>query len=1125
MIGELVRELAGLGVELRVDGDQLRCTAPRGALTPALLERLRGDKHRIIDYLRSRDPEAPGSIARISRQQGMPLGYVQQRMWLLDRMDPDSTASNLPGSWRLHGTLDVAAFRAALTEVVRRHEVLRTRIAWDGHAPLQYAEAELIPDLPVIDLTGLADDARHAELLRRFEEDRARVFDLQQAPLFRARLYRMRHDEHVFFFMPHHVIWDGWSFDILLSELSTLYDAFSRGKPSPLPELRVQYADYASWHRDWMGSDDVARQREFWRERLKKPLPVLELPTLLPRPAVMSQTGRRSLLPLDASLVDRLRTLGREEGATLFMVLLAAYKAFLRRYTGQRDIIVGAPVQDRIHVDAERMIGVFVNTLVLRTTVDDQRSFRELLCEVRDGCVAAYDNQSVPFDQLVEDLQPERSLSHTPIYQTLFTFQETTDRPTRFGDLTVSQLHVPTHSAPTDVLYGVMASERATLGLFDFNADLFDQAAAERFTAGYRTLLESAVRAADAPLATLDLVPPAERHLVLDEFNATARSLPALRTIDTLIAGQVERHGDRTAVEDAQTRWSYAELDARATQIAAQLRAAGVGQGELVGICLERSVDLVAAVLAVWKAGGAYVPLDPEYPADRTAYVLSDSGARCVVSSSTLRAGLPAHVAIVSVDDGLVVTPAVTPDARTPSRVAESGLAYVIYTSGSTGQPKGVAIPHAALINFCSGMVDRPGFLESDSILAVTTLSFDISLLELVLPLTVGARIVVASANDARDPDRLVALLATHRPSVMQATPATWRALLDAGWSGARDMRALCGGEALPRDLAQRLAPVVQELWNMYGPTETTVWSTCGRISPDDQRTTVGRPIANTSVHILDEHGQLVPIGVAGEAYIGGLGVAAGYLHQPERTAERFVPSPLDPDQRVYRTGDRMRWWPDGQLEHLGRLDRQVKIRGFRIEPGEIETVLMRHADVRVAVVDVRPGPNGAPRLIAYVITHTGESLPLEEMRAHLRRSLPEYMVPAVVMTLPDLPYTPNGKIDRNALPEPGELSTARTHEPPQSDVERVLARMWKDLIHVDAIGRLDDFFELGGDSLLAMRVVARIRRDFQVDIPVRLIFENPTIERLGLHVEDAVLASMEAMTDEDAGGLVNVRS
>ena len=1088
MIGQLVNELAALGVELRVEGDQLRLSAPRGTLTPALVERLRTHKPAVIEFLRQRGGNAGAgaqAIPRIARDGGMPLGFVQQRMWLLDRMDPESTASNLPGSWLLRGALDVSAFRAALNEVVRRHEILRTRIVWDGVTPRQVAEPRLVPELPVIDLTNISEDERHAELLRHFEKDRERVFDLGVAPLFRARLYRMAADRHVFFFMPHHVIWDGWSFDILLSEMATLYAAFAEGRPSPLPELRVQYADYASWHRQWIESGDVERQRQYWRGRLAKPLPVLELPLLRPRPAIMSQRGRRALLPLDASLVEQLRVLGRDEGATLFMVLLAAYKAFLFRYTGQSDIIVGAPVQDRVHVDAERMIGVFVNTLVLRTHVDGHGSFRELLRQVRDGSVAAYDNQSVPFDQLVEDLQPERSLSHTPLFQTLFTFQETTDRPAQFGDLTVTQVHVPTHSAPTDVLYGIMASERSTLGLFDFNADLFDEVAAERFTAGYSTMLASIVAAADSALTELEIVPAREREL-LRQFNATEADVPSVGTVEALIARHVAVRGDRAAVQDERASLSYHELDARAAHLAAQLKGVGAQPGELIGISLDRSTDLVAAVIAVWKLGCAYVPLDPEYPAERTAYVLSDSGARFVITSSAMRGRLPAGIGYVCTDDGSVRNPERT---AAPIGGSSDDLAYVIYTSGSTGLPKGVRVPHRAVINFLESMRLRPGLGEDDVLLAVTTLSFDISVLELFLPLTQGATVFVASADVARDGVSLSELMAEVRPTVMQATPSTWQMLFDAGWTGAPGLKALCGGEALGPELARRLVSIVRELWNMYGPTETTIWSTCGRVMPGDARVTIGQPIANTRVHVLDRHGQLAPIGVPGEAIIAGDGVASGYHNRPELTAERFVADPTDPrGGMAYRTGDLARWLDDGRLEHLGRIDRQVKLNGFRIEPAEVEAALERLPAVRQAAVDVR-GDQDNRRLVAYVVFNGQKELTSTELRRELNRTLPPYMIPALVVPLTELPLTANGKVDYKALPNPLDRHrAARVHEAPVGDVEVAIASVWSQLLGVK-VGRHDNFFELGGHSLLSIRAVTKIEAELGLRVDPRLFF------------------------------------
>ncbi|HEX9766645.1 MAG TPA: amino acid adenylation domain-containing protein, partial [Nitriliruptorales bacterium] len=665
----------------------------------------------------------------------------------------------------------------------------------------------------------------------------------------------------------------------------------------------------------------------------------MQLPTDRPRPRLMTQRGVRRVLDLDPTAIASLRTLARGESATLFMGLLAAYKVLLHRLTGQDDLVVGAPVQDRLHPDAQRLIGVFVNTLVLRTTMDPDLTFREVVRRVRDVCVGAYAHQDVPFEHIVDALQPQRSLSHTPLFQTLFTFQDITNRPTTFADLSLSQVHVPTHDAPTDLLLGVMVGRDRIVGVFDFHADLFAPATMDRFVSAFTTLLADAVRQPDRPIATLELLAPAERTRVIEEFNATAQPQPAARRVETLIADQIARSPERPAVRAGAVAWRYGDLDTRASAIAARLTAAGVVAGDLVVVCLERSADMVATLLGVWRAGAAWVPVDPDYPPDRVAWVLEHSRARVAVVTNATAAALPAGgTPTVNLDVG---SPRTDPAPRGPVPGGDA-LAYVLYTSGSTGRPKGVKITHHAVINFLTAMAGRPGLTADDRLLAVTTLAFDIAVLELLLPLTVGGEVIVADTASARDGTRLAALMARVAPTVMQATPSTWRMLLDAGWRGAPDLRVLCGGEALPATLAAELGPVVRELWNMYGPTETTVWSTCGRVALDDGRVTVGGPIANTRVYVLDSRQQPVPIGIPGEAWIGGAGVTAGYLHAPELTAERVQPDPVlgSAAGPVYRTGDLVRWLPDGRLEHLGRLDRQIKVHGHRVEPGEIEAVL-----------------------------------------------------------------------------------------------------------------------------------------------------------------------------------------
>ena len=1450
---ELVERLESRGVRMRAQGDSLVLDAPRDALGDQDRAQIRALKPAVLDYLRARAEAvgsgAPQRIPRLPRGEPLPLGLVQQRMWLLDHLDRGSTVNNLPGAWRLAGRLDVAAFAGAIGEIFRRHEILRTRIVTSDGEPRQIADDDFRPELPVIDLRPVPDASRHDEMMRLVRELRDTPFDLSQLPLVRMRLYRLGDDEHVFFLLPHHVVWDGWSWDVFFDELAALYVAFEADAPSPLPPLGAQYADYAVWHRALMSGPELERQIDYWRSTLSGDLPTLQLPADRARPAELSQRGERRLLDLDAELIARLRAIGREEHATLFMVLLAAYAAWLSRATGQTELVIGVPTQDRLRQEADRMIGVLVNTLPLRIRVPGGSTFRELLRQVRDAAVQAYDHQDVPFDRLVEELGVKRSGGHTPLYQTLFTFQDVTTRPRRIGSLEMSQVHVDTGTAPTDLLFACMIAEERSVALLDFNADLFDASSMNRMSASLATLLRDvaadsgrdvarlsvisepgasaraqndprlfapgaapsasgptplthgqegmwfveratpgttvhnlataarltgpldgaaleaalrhvnqrhetlryrvrdehgvpvthiaddgglelqtatlargadaearlgalldshaaepfdlergplwralfvrtgddehvlqivfhhltayersiakilrdigvayrALRAGEQPDSTplsrtfadfaaesrrrldspelraqLDywsgrlttLAPPlvlgdrtgsvvpslrgasipfvldAEASRAIDDFAARhdvsplAIVLAALRAvlhahsgerltavgvpvtirpdgpewddvagpfmntvviqsdfdpersfaeqiaieqratleaaanseipfsrvveqvrpsrtlrsplfqvllsveehasarldldgtraemlfrqrtgIETDIAIYLERNDvwsgridfatdlfERQSVErlgshlrnalaaiaadgamaatgllseseraelvalsdgppmdladatvvDAIARRSLdqpgrvvigfrdatttgEELWSRAGSVARGLAERGVGRGGTVGICLERSPDILVAMIGAWRAGAAYLPLDPDFPSARLQFMLEDSAAALVLCDERGADALP---------DGA------TPRARLADVEAAGAAAasvrlqhphgddqaYVIYTSGSTGRPKGVQVDHRALLNFIAAMAERPGLEADDVLLAVTTLSFDISALELLLPLWTGARLVIADEEEARDGELLSDRLAESGATVMQATPATWRMLLDARWSGRLRM-ILCGGETFPPGLVAPLLERAQQVWNMFGPTETTVWSTAGRVEPGAHaNVSIGRPIANTRTIVVDDAGRLAPRGVAGELWIGGAGVARGYHDRPELTALRFVADPVD-GRRAYRTGDLARWRADGALEHLGRGDDQVKVNGYRIELAEVETVLAAHPQVRQAVAAVQRTSDGESRLVGYVVMQGKENLISSEIRRFVGRSCPTTWCPA----------------------------------------------------------------------------------------------------------------------------------
>jgi amino acid adenylation domain-containing protein len=1018
------------------------------------------------------DGERAGAAAppRIPRRPPgpAPLSPMQQRVWYLEQLEPGRTVFNVPSAHRLRGPLDVPRLGQAFAQLVRRQDVLRTVIREVDGAPAQVVLDEVDTSLPFEDLSTLPEADREARLARRLEAETARPFDLGRPPLFRARLFRLAADHHVLYFMPHHVVWDGWSFDLFYEEMAAHYTG------AELPALPVSYADFAAWQRQELEGPEIARQLAHWREKLAGAPEALDLPADRPRPPRQSGDGATAWLTVPAGTAAALRAAGLREGSTLFMTLLAAWVALLQQLSRQRDLVVGTPVRGRSLPELEKVAGFFVNALPLRLRVDPDASFLDLLRHVRAEVVEAFGAQDVPFEQLVRVLDTRRDESRFPIYQAFFSYQDARGRVRRWGELEQSNLPVFQPAAAQDVaLWFLDGGGDGLVGGLNYNTDILDAATAERWRGRFTEILDAIAADPARPLRELLAVGAADRAQ-LAAWNNTARPLPAGANLATLFA-PLGDHGARVALRHLDRAVTYAELAAERDRVAAALAARGVGPGDVVGLLLERTPFMVAALLGTVATGATYLPLDPSFPRARLAFMLADSGAKVVVSDVADDAALdlpearllrPAEVARAA-----GAPPRVTPDPR--------AAAYLIYTSGSTGTPKGVSVPHRAVVSFLASMRNRPGLGADDRLVAVTTLSFDIAVLELLLPLTVGAEIVLATREQATDGHALRGLLETHQATVMQATPATWRLLIAAGWRGGPAFKALVGGEALPAELAEELLDRAGALWNMYGPTETTVWSTCGRIEPGQGGVTIGTPIDNTEVWIVDERGDLAPVGVPGELCIGGDGVALGYHGRPDLTAERFVPDRFSgrAGARLYRTGDLARLRSDGLLVHLGRTDFQVKVRGYRIEPAEIEVALARHPAVAQAVVLARPGPGGEQRLVAWVVCR-GAPPDAAALREFLRPSLPDYMIPAVFVPLDSLPLTPNGKVDRRALPAPrAEDSQARTGlREPRTSAEQAVAAVWRELLGVAHVDVTDNFLDLGGHSLLIMQAVAKLQ-------------------------------------------------
>jgi amino acid adenylation domain-containing protein len=1092
-----VREAFGVEVPLRALFE-----APSPAALAVLVQSL----------LREGQGVAAPPLVRAERSVSgaLPLSFGQERLWFLDQLEPGDASYIIPLAVRMEGALDAGALRRALVEVVRRHEALRTTFTVIQGKPSQQIHEVAELDLPTTSLIELPAGEREAALRRDLAAEAARPFDLAAGPIFRARLFALAPDDHVLLLTMHHIASDGWSMGVLNREIAVLYQAFRAGEPSPLPDLPVQYADYAAWQRGWLSGDVLEAQLGYWRGALAGAPAALELPTDRPRPPVQTYRGARRVLTLPADLTAALKDLSRKEGATLFMTLLAAFDVLLQRHTGQTDVTVGTPIAGRTHAETEPLVGVFINTLVLRAEMDGDPTFRELLQRVKRTCLGAYAHQDMPFERLVQELSPERDLSRSPLFQVMFTLQNAPRGALGLGELRLRGVSTEGVSARFDLSLSVSEGSSGLGCSFVYNVDLFDAATIDRLAEHFLLLLRGVVATPSEPIARLAILTPEELRS-FEAWNQTAVPSAADTLLHELVEAQAARTPAAVAVTFEGRSLTYGELDARANQLGNHLRRLGVGPDVLVGVCLERSLELPVALLGVLKAGGAYVPIDPSYPEDRIAYVLDDARAPVLLTSSQLLASLPrtgAAVVAMDADPALAAESA----ARPASHAAAEHLAYVIYTSGSTGRPKGVMIPHRAIVNHMRWMAAVFPLGPSEAVLQKTPISFDASVWEVYLPLMGGARLVMARPGGHRETSYLVQAIVDHEITELQLVPSLLELLvLEPNLERCTSLKRLfAGGEALSRSLVERFkARLPIDVVNLYGPTEcavqTVVWvaepEARGRMEP------IGRPIHNVQAHILDAALRRVPLGVAGELCIGGRSVGRGYLNRPDLTAERFVRDPFSdaPEALLYRTGDRCRFLPDGVIEYLGRLDFQVKLRGFRVELGEIEVVLAQHAGVREAAVVVREDTPGDQRLVAYVVAE-GPAPGAGELRAHVKGRLPEYMVPAAFVVLPHLPLTPNGKLDRKALPAPDAAAgDDRAHVEPRGPVEEGIAAIFAEVLRAARVGARDGFFDLGGHSLLATQAISRIRDAFRVELPLRAIFEAPTPAALALLVEEAL--------------------
>jgi amino acid adenylation domain-containing protein len=1041
-----------------------------------------------------------------SRDRDSQLSFSQQRLWFLDQFEPGNVAYNISETVRIRGTLNVTALEQGLSEIVRRHEALRTIFAAVEGQPFQ----QILPPEPLtlfkVDLRLLPDNEREAETQRLITEEAMHIFNLANSPLFRATLLQRSEEEYSLLLTMHHIISDGWSMEVLSRELWALYDAFSKGHPSPLAELPFQYADYAQWQREWFQGEEMEKQLRYWKERLAGAQPMLELPTDRPRPVVQSFRGAHHTKVLPDSLLEGLQALSQESGVTLFMTLLAAFQLLLHRYTGQEDIVVGSPIAGRNRTEVENLIGLFVNTLVLRSDFKGNPTFRELLGQVREVALGAYEHQDLPFEKLVEELKPERQGSYSPLIQVMFALQNKPMESFQLSQLTISPEILNNNSAQFDLTLLMDDNAKGFNTVLIYNPDLFDQTTIERMMGHFQTLIEGIVSTPELRVSELPLLLESERHQLFVTWNDTRRSYPRGKCIHQLFEDQVARTPKNVSVVCEDHQLTYFELNARANQLAHYLQKHGVGPDVMVGIYAERSLELAVGVLAVLKAGGAYVPLDTSCPRARLSFMIEDAQIPLLLTQKQFMPQIRHNAKIICLDE---VDPDIGREIKDNpvSDVAPHHLAYLIYTSGSSGIPKGVMISHQALNNQMHWMLSTFPITEADRMLQSSPLGFDPSISQFFFPLLAGAKLILASPGGHQDCNHFIRLLSEQKVALLDIVPSMLRALLEQEEFGRCTSlkRVLCGGEVLPAELRKLFFDKMDaELYNMYGPTEATITShfyLCSAADAISGFVPIGRPIANTQTYILDNHLQPVPVGVTGELYIGGEGLARGYLNRPELTAEKFILHSFNnaPRVRLYRTGDLTRFLPDGNIEFIGRIDNQVKLRGFRIELGEIETVLKMHPAVNDAVALMREDQPGNKRIVAYVVLKSVRKPDDQEFRNFIQGKLPGYMVPSAFVVINSLPLTQNGKVERNALsvPDPTLTVAKQSFLAPRDSLELYLAKIFEKLLCTMPVGIRDNFFELGGHSLLAIQVVSQIKKYVGRRIAVADLYSHPTVEQL----------------------------
>ncbi len=1090
---DLISQLRQLNIQLWLEEGRLRYRAPKDILTPELLAEIKEHKHEIIDLIQISFSQSIHK--RTDNHARSPTSFVQQRFWFLDQLETNNASNNIIYAYQIEGMLNVLALQKALEQIIERHEILRTRFELEEDKPVQITESQA--NYQCFNVNLPQSQERIWELI---QQEAQRPFNLALGPLLRVNLYQLSEQSYILLIVIHHIVFDGWSKDVFFKELADLYQEEVSGQSVSLPALPIQYADFAIWQKQWLEGERTKSAIEYWKKQLAGIPDCLRLPIDNPHPDQKKYKGRKHAFILDKEITDPIRSLSKEKGVTLFMILLSAWSVLLYRYSGQPDLVIGTPIANRNLQEIENLIGCFINTLPLRITIEDSKSFEQLLEEVKTTALEAYDYQDFPFEKIVEVLQPERNLSNTPLFQVMFVLQHTPNNKIEIQGLKLTPLDIDNGTAKFDLTLSITETPTELKGCFEYNVDIFTANKIEAMVGHFQTLLKEILNDTTQEIGKLTLLTQAERHQLLVEWNDTKVDYPAGKSIYQLFEEQVEKTPEAIALVFQEQELTYQQLNNRANRLAHYLISLGVKPETLVGICIERSFEMIVGLLGILKAGGAYVPLDPSYPLERLNYMLEDSAVDILVTQEKLLESLPPNAAkLVFLDrDWETINQS---SANNPvTSVSSDNLAYVIYTSGSTGKPKGVLVLQKGVVR----LVKKTNYVDltvDEVLLQLAPISFDASTWEIWGSLLNGAKLVIYP-NEAISLQTLGNVLKRYKVTTLWLTSGLFNLIVDEKLEDLKGMKKLlAGGDVLSIFHVQKVLSELKDcqLINGYGPTENTTFSCCYSVKKDYQLVNsvpIGKPINNTQVYILDSHLQPVPIGVAGELHVGGDGLARGYLNNPELTAEKFIDNPFG-DGRLYKTGDLACYLPDGNIEYLGRIDNQVKIRGFRIELGEIETVLNSHPQIQQAIVIAREDEPGNKQLVAYLITNE-ETIDSRELQNFLKGTLPEFMMPSLFVSLDSLPLTPNGKVDRRALPVP-KRTKHRTKEnaAPRTPNEVFIAKIWAEILNLENIGIYDNFFELGGHSLMVPKLFLRIANSININLPLSTIFYAPTVEEM----------------------------